>query len=312
MRNLAIDAGQTGLRARIVETRHSGCGDRSFEIDSTAHTGIRTDLSLSRQLADTVTTIVAETGRVDSVAIGTTGFTGREDLGGLDVLEPLNVRQLLIAHDSITSYLGALGVEQGAVVAAGTGVVTLAVGARDVARVDGWGNIMGDAGSAYWFGREALDAAMRAYDGRGAVTTLLRHMETEFGDVEAAYITLQADPQRVRRIASFARWVTGADAEGDTVASEICKRGATELARSAHAGLERVGIADDAEIPVCTIGGVFRSETITQAFQVALRSYRTTFRHLRPRGDGLDGATALLTLSPTSALQTSVMRVKFA
>ncbi len=44
--------------------------------------------------------------------------------------------------------------------------------ATRVARVDGWGNIMGDAGSGYWIGREALDAVMRAYDGRGPQTAL--------------------------------------------------------------------------------------------------------------------------------------------
>ncbi|MBW9093047.1 hypothetical protein JNB62_05075 [Microbacterium jejuense] len=312
MRNLAIDAGQSGLRARVIETGHQESGGRSFEVDSSAHTGIRTDLPLGEQLAGAVSTLVAEVGTVDTVAIGTTGLTGREDLSGLDVLGLLGIRQLAVAHDSVTSYLGALGAEQGAVVAAGTGVVTLAVGARDVARVDGWGNIIGDAGSAYWFGREALDAAMRAYDGRGPATTLLQRLEAEFGDVETAYIVLQTDPRRVRRVASFARWVTGADAEGDAVASEICKRGAAELACSVHAGMERVAIAATTEIAVCTIGGVFRSEAITRAFLTALRNYRSAFQHLHPRGDGLDGATAMLTLDTNSALQTRVMRIELA
>ncbi|WP_341476215.1 BadF/BadG/BcrA/BcrD ATPase family protein, partial [Cryobacterium zongtaii] len=55
---------------------------------------------------------------------------------------------------------------------AGTGVVTLAVGVHDVARIDGWGNLIGNAGSGYWIGRAALEAVMREYDGRGPVTVL--------------------------------------------------------------------------------------------------------------------------------------------
>jgi N-acetylglucosamine kinase-like BadF-type ATPase len=31
---------------------------------------------------------------------------------------------------------------------------------------------MGDAGSGYWLGRAALDAVMRAHDGRGPATAL--------------------------------------------------------------------------------------------------------------------------------------------
>lgn len=310
MRKLAIDAGQSGLRARIVEParREIGCG--SIDTDTASYPGIRTDLPLARQLADAVKAIASEVGKIETVAVGTTGFTGHEDLGGLDVLGPLGIRTVLITHDSITSYLGALGSEPGAVVAAGTGVVTLAVGASDVARVDGWGNIMGDAGSAYWFGREALDAAMRAYDGRGPATALLYRLEAEFGDVEGAYIKTQSDPDRIRRIASFARWVTEAESQGDATASEICRRGAAELAVSVNSGLHRVGIARAADVPVCTIGGVFRSRAITRAFLTELRTRRPAFRHLRSRGNGLDGAEALFTLPADSALHTRIRQLK--
>ena len=71
----------------------------------------------------------------------------------LSLLAGTGIRSTVLAHDSTTSYLGALGDTRGAVVASGTGVVTLAVGVETVARVDGWGYIMGDAGSGYWIGR---------------------------------------------------------------------------------------------------------------------------------------------------------------
>ncbi|GAE70420.1 hypothetical protein JCM18909_3738 [Cutibacterium acnes JCM 18909] len=71
----------------------------------------------------------------------------------LHALKPFGVSRVLLAHDSITSYLGALGDQLGVVTASGTGVITLAVGRHNVARVDGWGYIIGDAGSAFWLGR---------------------------------------------------------------------------------------------------------------------------------------------------------------
>jgi glucosamine kinase len=313
MRYLALDVGQSGVRARVLNGDESEIAPRGVgEPDLPDHLGIRTDLPLARQLADIVSAIAAEAGAIDAVAVGVTGYTSDEDLDELAALGPLGVRTVLIAHDSITSYLGALGVEQGAVVASGTGVVTLAVGAKALARVDGWGNIMGDAGSGYWFGRAALDAAMRAYDGRGAETVLLDRLREEFGDVEGAYIELQSDPVRIRRTASFSRWVTAAEAEGDAVAAEICRQGAAELALSVASGLDRVGIDPATDTPVCTIGGIFGSTAIAEAFTAELRARRPAFRQARPRGNGLDGAAELFTLAPTSALGARVTRFAIA
>ena len=58
-----------------------------------------------------------------------------------------------MTNDAVTSYVGAIGFEPGAVVAAGTGVIALA-GDRDgnFARSDGWGYILGDDGGGYYIG----------------------------------------------------------------------------------------------------------------------------------------------------------------
>ncbi|QHC57820.1 BadF/BadG/BcrA/BcrD ATPase family protein [Rathayibacter sp. VKM Ac-2760] len=273
-----------------------------YELDTSSLHGIRTDLPLGSELEAVATSIIGRIGQVEEMAVGSTGFTGNENLLGLEGLKDLGVRKVLIAHDSITSYLGALGEQQGAVVAAGTGVVTLAVGADAVARVDGWGHIMGDAGSGYWFGRAALDAAMRAYDGRGRDTVLLDRLRDEFGDVEKAYIALQADRARVRRVASFSRWVTEAESDGDPVAADICQRGAVELALSAATALDEVDIGLDAESLVCTLGGVFRAPAIRKNFETEISRRRPRSRLVLDSGDGLDGASRLLDLASGSPL----------
>ena len=201
--SLTIDAGQTGIRARL----HTGTGAAvPFEFG-----GIRTDSALIPQLGEVVATVAAQTHQpITSVSAGISGFSKAET----DPRELLasgtahGVREVYLAHDSVTSYLGALGDEPGVVVAAGTGVVTLAVGAHDVARIDGWGNLIGDAGSGYWLGRAALDAVMRAYDGRGPATALTAAVRLDFPDLEMAYLDLQGDPLRVSRIAGYARQVT--------------------------------------------------------------------------------------------------------
>jgi N-acetylglucosamine kinase-like BadF-type ATPase len=207
----------------------------------------------------------------------------------------------------LTSYLGARGAERGAVVAAGTGVVTLAVGATEVARVDGWGYLIGDAGSGYSIGRAALDAVLRAHDGRGPATALTEVVRADFPDLEQAYIELQADPGRVRRIAGYARVVADL-APGDEVAAGICAEAGAELALSVATGLRRVG-EDAVPAPVvCGMGGVLRSAAVAGPFAAELRRRWEHVDIRPPLGSGIDGAARLPQVPPASALYALITR----
>lgn len=295
--SLTIDAGQTGIRALL----HSTTGHtRAFDFD-----GILTDSPLVPQLGEVVARVASSTGqRIGGVSAGISGFSKDEtdphELRSLTA--PLGVHEVFLAHDSVTSYLGALGDERGVVVAAGTGVVTLAVGATEVARIDGWGNLIGDAGSGYWLGRAALDAVMRAYDGRGPATALSAVMAADFPNIEMAYLDLQADPLRVSRIAAYSRQVTELAAT-DAVASVICDGAAAELVLSAATGLRRVGEATGPSPVVCGIGGVLRAPEIADRFERGLREIWPAV-DIRPAiANALDGAGYLARLAPTSALR---------
>ncbi|WP_040424107.1 BadF/BadG/BcrA/BcrD ATPase family protein [Agromyces subbeticus] len=295
---LAIDAGQSGIKVRHSDA--AGIGEWSAP-------GIRTDLPLLPQLARIIEQ-AHEAGRTaERVGLGVSGLTDDERDAGylLAAAVPLGARSVHLAHDSITAYLGALGDRRGVVVAAGTGVVTLAAGASDIARVDGWGYLMGDAGSGYWLGRAGLDAVMRAHDGRGDATGLSEVVRADFPDLEAAYIELQADPERVQRIASYARAVADAAAAGDAVAEVLVTGAARELATSALAGLRCVGeldAADAAAAAVCGVGGLFAGEVLGREFGVAVRTVLPNADIRLGEAHPVDGAAALADVAPTSAL----------
>jgi N-acetylglucosamine kinase-like BadF-type ATPase len=201
-----------------------------------------------------------------------------------------------------------LGDRYGAVVAAGTGVVTLGVGPEHSTRVDGWGYIMGDAGSGYWIGRSALDAVMRAYDGRGPATALTAVVQRDFPDLEQAYIVLQADPDRVRRIASYTRSVAELAADGDPVALHICGDAARELALSVETGLRRVGEAERPDPVVCGMGGVLRADVIAGPFRDLLRRRWERVGIREPLGAGIEGAALLPDVPADSALHALIAR----
>ena len=185
---LALDGGQSGCRARLDD-------GAPFDLP-----GIQTHRSVVDQLAALVRT--AAPSGVDVVCIGTTGL-GASDTAAALLAQLPPVGEVRLAHDSVTSYLGGLGDRPGCVVAAGTGSIIFAV-----------------AVSGYWIGRAALDAVLRAYDGRGPGTALSAPVTADFPELDQMYLALQGDPDRVRRIASYARVVADL-AASDEVAGAI-------------------------------------------------------------------------------------------
>jgi len=185
---LALDAGQTGIRSVLVTEGNRIEGN--FD-------GLRTDLELFPQLAEVIKSEIAKAQGPVQLAIGMTGLTHSESKPA-ELLQSLDTKVVSVhlAHDSITGFLASMGLNHGTVTAVGTGVVTLAVGKTEMARVDGWGNLIGDAGSAYWIGRAGLEAAMRSYDGRIPKSKLEQLLES-FSHPEETYIELQTNDNRV-------------------------------------------------------------------------------------------------------------------
>lgn len=301
---LCMDAGQSGIRAMVRTGSES-----SRQVDLP---GVVNDGTLVAQLAvparTALTGLGADAEGVRQVAIGATGFHPDEDTTPiLDAVRPLGVRIVHLAHDSTTSYLGALGDRPGAVVAAGTGVVTLGVGATEVARVDGWGYLIGNAGAGSWIGRMAMTAVMRAHDGRGPATALTGYMEQLYPDLEVAYLQLAADPERVPLMGRFAIRVAEL-ADTDEVAASISADAGRELAWSAATALRRVGELGTGA-PASCLGSVFTSAAIRRAFASVLAEVAPGAEIVRAQGTSLEGAAWLPGIDPASALGRRIVRV---
>ncbi|OSM42917.1 N-acetylglucosamine kinase [Nesterenkonia sp. PF2B19] len=287
---VAMDVGQTSTKVLIRDVFRS---ERRFRLG-----GVQTDRPLVPQLRVLIAHALNELGEDAVVALGVTGLTRPDADAGLLLELPgdLDAREVRLAHDSVTSALGALGASCGAVVAAGTGTVALGVGRVRVARVDGWGNIMGDAGSAYWIGRAALDAAMRDHDGRGPSTAFREVAAARWPDLESAYVQLQNDPERVSTVASFAAEVSRL-AESDAVCAEICAQAGRELAHTAGTALRRVEEPQgDDPTQVAAIGGVFVSPAVLRAFRGCLADTVPQARLLSPEVDGVEGSALMAEL----------------
>ena len=75
----------------------------------------------------------------------------------------LPAAQIALSSDVEIALVGALGQRLGIVVLAGTGSAAYGVNrAGDALLVGGWGYLLGDEGSGYWIGAEALRLLARA------------------------------------------------------------------------------------------------------------------------------------------------------
>jgi glucosamine kinase len=137
---------------------------------------------------------------------------------------------LQLESDVHVALVGAFGHEEGALLVAGTGSIAYAVtagGARH--RVGGWGFTVGDEGSGAWLGREAVRAALHAFDGRGPATALREAIFARWGpDVDALLGHVRAATPR--DYAAFAPDVLTAATTGDAVATKLRDEAAKHLA----------------------------------------------------------------------------------
>lgn len=307
---ISIDGGQTGSRVRI-------------EVDGTVvdrDAGpIHTDRPVVEQVAAVAHAVLAEhdgslaAPRVTALAAGVSGLTPQHSRADqlLAATADLGTTSVALAHDSISAYLGANGLAFGSVSAVGTGVVTLGVGTSGTWRVDGWGHLIGDAGSAYWLGRAGLDAALRAFDGRGPATALVDAASAEYGPLPELYMTLQGDPDRVSRVAGFARTVDGAADSGDEVARQITDAAASELVGSALTALHRTGWSPGDHARVSWMGAVLRnSDRIRNRFVDGMTRHAPGVDVAAPLGSPLDGVAQLLSVPVGHPLAAQIDRAE--
>jgi len=100
--------------------------------------------------------------------------------------------RVLIVNDALIALTAGARDAPAVVIVSGTGSIVYGRNANgEAARAGGWGHMIGDEGSGYWIGREALSAVMRAYDGRGPATRLT--------DAILAHLTVN-DESRLPRI----------------------------------------------------------------------------------------------------------------
>jgi N-acetylglucosamine kinase-like BadF-type ATPase len=204
---------------------------------------------------------LAEVGRPQALCVGIAGVDRPADEAAVrEILTQLGHPRGRIVNDAVIVLAAGSPSRTGIVVLSGTGSISYGVDSHGtMARAGGFGSLLGDEGSGYWLGNQAIRAVVRASDGRGSATRLtgivLEALAIRTIEELVPLIYEQHLPRSA--VAALAGKVERARAQGDAVASELMLRAAQELALSAQAVSRKLRF--DEPYPIVLAGGVFQA-----------------------------------------------------
>jgi N-acetylglucosamine kinase-like BadF-type ATPase len=252
---------------------------------------------LAEGLKAVLATAAATSRDVDYAFIGLPAYG--EDGGMTAALDALPAAFLArdryrCGNDMVCSWAGSLACTDGISVIAGTGSMAYGEYAGRQARCGGWGELIGDEGSAYWIAREGMNLFSRMSDGRAVRGPLHRLVREHFGlenDLHLCSRIYGARADRRDAFAQFARLVHEAAQSGDAEAAAIFANGARELVDCVVATHRALGAANDRPVPVSHSGGVFdNAPAMVDAFRAGLAAAPARLEYRAPQFPPAAGA----------------------
>jgi glucosamine kinase len=196
----------------------------------------------------------------------------------------------------------------GSVLVAGTGATAGAVTGRRLTRTaDGHGWLLGDDGSGFWLGREAVRAALRALDAGEAPGRLAGAVLRELGATERQrdQVIEAVHSRPAVQLSALAPLVSAAYRDGDPEARSIVERAAAAL-------LTTLGrIRDPGETTPIVLAGSLTSDTSPVGTTLRALLPGRFAGPVRPARTGVGGAAwlALAALDPALATRDAHARL---
>jgi N-acetylglucosamine kinase-like BadF-type ATPase len=258
---LGIDGGGSKTVAVIVDADGNQLGHAQSGSANHHAVGLTTALANLRQASRDAAEQASCSLPVAAGWIGTAGMDNSSDYDLLvSHLYPL-AASIRLTNDA-ELVLSVLDHAVGVALIAGTGAIAIG---RDHTgnwkRASGWGHILGDEGSGYYIGRQALQAVVRALDGRGKPTLLterlLAYWKLRTPEELLMRVYHRADKAEIARLSSLVFEI--ARKRKDALARQIIYQAAHELALAALT----VGDALDftgGDLPLALGGGLLLFE----------------------------------------------------
>ncbi|MGG3622306.1 BadF/BadG/BcrA/BcrD ATPase family protein [Bacillus gobiensis] len=172
----------------------------------------------------------------------------------------LTIPELIIENDCQSALLGVTQDKPGVLLIAGTGSIAFAHDGRGTfVRAGGWGHRVGDEGSGYWIGKEAIRSVLKMLDGREKNTILARLIleHFQFASIEDLYNWVYSEDYTVDDVSALTQSVEKARELGDEVSKSILDSAAEELGQLLLTVIQKTDIVND-EFDLILQGGVLQ------------------------------------------------------
>jgi len=259
---LGVDGGGTKTRVHCINASRkslgeivTGCTNWNSVGDETAAANLRDGIEGVLKAAS------VEKNRVAGICLGMAGVDRPEDQEKLQkivhqILPNVATKRTKIVNDGEVSLAsGTDGVLEGICVISGTG--TIVIGYKDGVnyRCAGWGPMLGDRGSGFNIGTDALAAVTRAHD--DGTTTLLSKLILEALGLKHAteLIPWAYKDTEWARFAALSRHVFEAAAMADPVALRIIDTAAQSLAANIEVVYSRANFKEVPKVDIVLAGG---------------------------------------------------------
>ncbi len=215
----------------------------------------------------------ADIKKIPLLGIGMAGVGRKKDRKRLKnkLSKLLEVENFYLNDDGYIALLGATGGEKGIVVIAGTGSIAYALKkSGEKIRSGGWGPLIGDEGSGFWIGIEAIKKAVRAEENRENNTLLVKLIKEHysFNELQELIPFIYDNDLPRKKIARLAPGVFELAQKGDILSKQLVKKAVFELSLLVSSLRERL---DYKENKIAVSGGLFNSDFFYDSFKKHLK-----------------------------------------
>ena len=294
---LAVDAGQSSTSCLIGRTDgtliSSGHGGAAA-VPNADRTEPMMRAALTASVNEALDAISPRPIKLCAAYLSLTGGTGVA-LEFLPTLIP--VERIKAETDSAAALASGTFGGSGVALISGTGCVTFAQNTEGQQIIcGGWGYLLGDEGSGFWIGLQAVKVAIRVQDGREPKSRLTDLVMERLGvsDMRAAQAGIYNDLIQRPQIAQLARVVMEQSQEGDPTANAIITQAAAELLSLVKATCQQAGLSQPEEKVIVVTGGVMHPDTpVYRTFVQLAASQLPTYQVITPTFPPVVGAFIL-------------------
>ena len=284
-----IDGGGTKTRIRCRDLEGNEISSQSFGPFNINSIGPEKFRELMAEIGQYLNSV----GACKAVCMGSAGISNTQMVDIVtETMTQAGIANWKLVGDQVIALHGALDGQPGIAVIAGTGSICFGLGTDgSQARSGGWGHLIGDEGSGYALGRDAVRAVAKAWDGWGSQTMLTQLLVQHVGlDTQPKIISYVYGADK-SRLAALSHLVEEAAAAGDEVSVEIIRRNAQQLAQLAAAVGRRLALEN---AQVAMLGGMLENDTmLRKEFICAMAEIAPRYRCIDPIHSACTGAVMM-------------------